>query len=198
MNVMNPNTTKCYLLILNACLLLGCVSVLYAGQNADKDRTLQQERLSKFELFRLKNLYIPESGFAETPSGMQGKFSVNMLDAGLNVPTKFQRGNTILVHSLNYELLQFKQSGAVHTGNPASLTETYLGDLAVLSSDLDGFGGGFHQHHIRGLQTAQAFPLAALPGHTEPMVAVGGIENEARGMLHGCSGLRRGGAGRRR
>jgi len=123
------------LLVLWAILFIGYAEALYAQDNPDGAKEVQPENRRKFELFRLKSLYIPESDFAESTTGvagLKGRFSVYMLDAGLNVPTLFQKGKTAIIHSLNYQLLQFIRLESDGGVSPASLVINRLDDLVAI------------------------------------------------------------------
>ncbi|MFC1544610.1 DUF6268 family outer membrane beta-barrel protein [Gemmatimonadota bacterium] len=123
------------LLVMWANLFTGYTAALYAQDNSDGAKDEQSENRSKFELFRLKNLYIPESDFAASPNGVtgsKGKFGINMLDAGLNVPTLFQQGKTAIVHSLNYQLLRFIRLESDDGIGPGSLAINRLDDLVAI------------------------------------------------------------------
>ncbi|MFH1071344.1 MAG: DUF6268 family outer membrane beta-barrel protein [Candidatus Glassbacteria bacterium] len=101
---------------------------------------------NEFEVFSLKNLYIPESSFAESSSGSSGKLSVNTLDAGLHVPSLFQAGKTAIVNSLSYQLLEFSRREVVTGGaGPGGLLLNRLDNLTAIEYQLlalHSFSGG--------------------------------------------------------
>ncbi|MFC1614312.1 DUF6268 family outer membrane beta-barrel protein [Gemmatimonadota bacterium] len=125
-------------------LTLTAVMLLYAtGEMFCQARESAKEvARSNFEIFSLKNLYIPESDFEESSSALKGKFSINMLDAGLNVPTLFQDGKTAIVHSLSYQLLEFNRREALTGGVTAASS---LDDLTAIEYQflaMHSFSGG--------------------------------------------------------
>jgi hypothetical protein len=119
-------------------LLLGALSA-YA----------QEKTRSKFEIFSVRNLYISKSSFddgSESPDGQKRMLSINMFDATLNIPTRFQDGKTVIIHSLGYQLLEFNRWETAAGGlNPAYEVVNRLDDFTAVEYRLlalHSFSGG--------------------------------------------------------